>query len=194
MNGVTVEYRTPEGDVRGAQARVIDFDVAGHNDWLSVNQFSVTESKHSRRPDVVLFVNGLPLAVLELKNAADEGATIWTAFQQLQNYKTEIPALFAPNGVLVASDGVEARVGTLSAGRLVWHLLLFFVGSVAMRGAGCTYNDLVDHEIDNAVARTRSRPLPSGRVTRCGLPLRKGSNVVVPCVGTVMPLTRLSAS
>src|SRR5882724_9924240 len=117
VSGVTVEYRTCEGSVRGAQARVIDFDEPRSNDWLAVNQFSVTENKHSRRPDVVLFVNGLPLAVLELKNAVDEDATIWTAFQQLQTYKAQIASLFAPNGVLVVSDGVEARVGTLSAGR-----------------------------------------------------------------------------
>ncbi|MFN3614581.1 MAG: type I restriction endonuclease subunit R, partial [Rubrimonas sp.] len=117
VNGVTVEYRTREGEVRGAQARVIDFDEPGGNDWLAVNQFSVTENKHSRRPDVVLFVNGLPLAVIELKNAADEDATIWTAFQQLQTYQAEIQSLFATNGVLVVSDGVEARVGALGAGR-----------------------------------------------------------------------------
>ena len=117
VDGVTVEYRDADGTIRGAQARVIDFDDPASNDWLAVNQFSVTENKHSRRPDVVLFVNGLPLAVLELKNAADEDATIWTAFQQLQTYKAEVPSLFAPNAVLVVSDGVEARVGTLSAGR-----------------------------------------------------------------------------
>ena len=117
VNGVTVEYRTREGEVRGAQARVLDFDDPAGNDWLAVNQFSVTENKHSRRPDIVLFVNGLPLAVLELKNAAGEDATIWTAFQQLQTYQVEIPSLFAPNGVLVISDGVEARVGALGAGR-----------------------------------------------------------------------------
>ncbi|MCG3133385.1 MAG: hypothetical protein HMLKMBBP_00542 [Planctomycetes bacterium] len=117
VRGVTVEYRTLEGEVRGAQARVIDFDESTNNDWLAVNQFSVTESKHSRRPDVVLFVNGLPLAVLELKNAADEDATIWTAFQQLQTYQAEIPSFFALNALLVASDGVEARVGALGAGR-----------------------------------------------------------------------------
>ena len=123
-DGVTVEYRTREGEVRGAQARVLDFDDPAGNDWLAVNQFSVTDlpagqagNKHSRRPDIVLFVNGLPLAVLELKNAADEDATIWTAFQQLQTYQAEIPSLFAPNGVLVVSDGVEARVGALGAGR-----------------------------------------------------------------------------
>jgi len=117
VNGVTVEYRTGEGELRGAQARVIAFDDPAGNDWLAVNQFSITENKHSRRPDVVLFVNGLPLAVLELKNAADKDATIWTAFQQLQTYKAEIPSVFSTNAVLVISDGVDARVGTLTAGR-----------------------------------------------------------------------------
>jgi len=117
VNGVTVEYRVREGELRGAQARAIDFDEPASNDWLAVNQFSVTENKHSRRADVVLFVNGLPLAVLELKNAADQDATIWSAFQQLQTYQVEIPSLFAPNGVLVISDGIEARVGALGAGR-----------------------------------------------------------------------------
>ena len=117
VDGVTVEYRDAEGAIRGAQARVIDFDDAASNDWLAVNQFTVAENKHTRRPDVVLFVNGLPLAVVELKNAASEDATIWTAFQQLQTYKAEVPALFATNAVLVVSDGVEARAGTLTAGR-----------------------------------------------------------------------------
>jgi type I restriction enzyme, R subunit len=117
VDGVTVEYRIAAGDIRGAQTRVMDFDRVDANDWLAVNQFSVMETKHSRRPDVVLFVNGLPLAVLELKNAVDENATIWSAFAQLQTYKTEIPSLFATNALLVISDGVEARVGTLTAGR-----------------------------------------------------------------------------
>jgi type I restriction enzyme R subunit len=117
VEGVTVEYRAPDGAIRGAQARVLDFDDPRNNDWLAINQFTVTENKHARRPDVVLFVNGLPLAVMELKNAADEDATIWTAFQQLHTYKAELPSLFAFNEVLLASDGVEARVGTLTAGR-----------------------------------------------------------------------------
>ncbi len=95
VDGVTVEYRDADGSIRGAQARVIDFDDPAGNDWLAVNQFSVVENKHSRRPDVVLFVNGLPLAVLELKNAAAENATIWSAFQQLQTYQAEVPSLFA---------------------------------------------------------------------------------------------------
>jgi len=77
----------------------------------------VVENRHSRRPDIVLFVNGLPLAAIELKNAADADATIWTAWQQLQTYQAEIPSLFAPNAVLVVSDGLEARVGPLGAGR-----------------------------------------------------------------------------
>ena len=117
VDGVTVEYRAPDGQIRGAQARVIDFDRVEANDWLAVNQLTVAESRRTRRPDVVLFVNGLPLALVELKNAADEGATIWTAFQQLQTYKAELPSLFATNELLVVSDGVEARIGTLTAGR-----------------------------------------------------------------------------
>jgi len=117
VNGATVEYRDADGTIRGGQARVIDFDDPTNNDWLAVNQFTFIENKHTRRPDVVLFVNGLPLGVLELKNAASGNATIWSAWQQLQTYKTEIPSLFACNAVLVVSDGVQARVGTLTAGR-----------------------------------------------------------------------------
>ncbi|MDZ4800144.1 MAG: type I restriction endonuclease subunit R, partial [Bryobacteraceae bacterium] len=117
VDGVTVEYRDASDEIRGAQVRVLDFDRVDANDWLAVNQFTVAENKHTRRPDVVLIVNGLPLAVLELKNAAAENATIWSAFQQLETYKAEVPALFATNALLVISDGVEARVGTLSAGR-----------------------------------------------------------------------------
>jgi type I restriction enzyme R subunit len=117
VDGVTVEYRDADGGIRGAQARVIDLDNPSNNDWLAVNQFSVVENKHARRPDVVLFVNGLPLAVLELKNAVAESATIWSAFQQLQTYQAEVPTLFAPNALLAVSDGVEARVGAVGAGR-----------------------------------------------------------------------------
>jgi type I restriction enzyme R subunit len=108
VDGVIVEYRARDGRIRGAQARVIDFSDAGENEWLAVNQFTVSENKHTRRPDVVLFINGLPLALLELKNAADEDATVWSAFQQFQTYKAELPTLFAYNALLVASDGIEA--------------------------------------------------------------------------------------
>ena len=117
VDGVTVEYRSDNGPLRGAQVQVIDFDEPANNNWLAVNQFTVVESTHERRADVVLFVNGLPLAVIELKNPADEGATIWTAWQQLQTYKAELPTLFAFNAALIVSDGVEARIGTLTAGK-----------------------------------------------------------------------------
>ena len=117
IEGVTVEYREKEGRVRGAQGQVIDFDAYNTNDWLAVNQFTVTENRNTRRPDVVLFVNGLPLGVIELKNPADEDATIWTAWQQLQTYKAELPTLFSMNEALMVSDGTEARIGTLTSGR-----------------------------------------------------------------------------
>ena len=117
VDGVTVEYRRKDGSIAGAQAQVIDFDKADNNDWLAVNQFTVAEGQHVRRPDVVLFVNGLPLAVIELKNPADENATIWSAYQQLQTYQAQIPTLFATNAVLLVSDGVQARIGALGAGK-----------------------------------------------------------------------------
>jgi type I restriction enzyme R subunit len=117
VDGVTVEYRRKDGSIAGAQACVIDFDDPGNNDWLAVNQFTVADGQHSRRPDLVLFVNGLPLAVIELKNAADEDADIWSAFRQLQTYQAQIPALFTTNAVLVASDGTQARLGSLGAGK-----------------------------------------------------------------------------
>jgi type I restriction enzyme, R subunit len=117
VDGVTVEYRRRDGSIAGAQARVIDFDTVANNDWMVVNQFTVSEGRHTRRPDVVLFVNGLPLAVIELKNSADENATVWSAFQQLQTYQAQLPALFTANAVLLASDGVQARIGSLGAGK-----------------------------------------------------------------------------
>jgi type I restriction enzyme R subunit len=117
VDGVTVEYRRKDGSIAGAQARVIDFDDPDNNDWLAVNQFTVSDGQHIRRPDVVLFVNGLPLAVIELKNTADENATVWSAFQQLQTYQAQIQSLFATNTALVVSDGVQARIGTLGVGK-----------------------------------------------------------------------------
>ncbi|MCC6153172.1 MAG: type I restriction endonuclease subunit R [Candidatus Hydrogenedentes bacterium] len=117
VDGVTVEYRTGDGSIRGAQAQIIDFQNPANNYWLAVNQFGVIENKHSRRPDIVLFINGLPLVLIELKNAADENASVWTAFQQFQTYKAELPTLFSFNALLMVSDGVQARVGSLTAGR-----------------------------------------------------------------------------
>jgi type I restriction enzyme, R subunit len=117
VDGVTVEYRRKDSSIAGAQARVLDFDVPGNNHWLALNQFTVSEGQHTRRPDIVLFVNGLPLAVIELKNPTDEDTTIWSAYQQLQTYQAQIPSFFVTNAALVVSDGVQARIGTLSAGK-----------------------------------------------------------------------------
>ena len=117
VNRVPVEVRRPDGSIGTELIRALSFDDPEANDFLAVNQFRVTESGHTRRPDIVLFVNGMPLAVIELKNAADENADVWKAFNQLQTYKLQIPSLFAHNVALVASDGVQARIGTLTAGR-----------------------------------------------------------------------------
>ena len=117
VDEVPVEYRDDDGTLRGDAARVLDFEDPTNNDWLAVNQFTVVENKNERRPDIVLFVNGLPLGVIELKNPADEDATIWTAWQQLQTYKAELPTLFSFNELLIVSDGTDARLGTLTAGR-----------------------------------------------------------------------------
>ena len=105
-----------DGSIRGDQAKVVDFDNPWNNDWLAVNQFTVTESGHERRPDIVLFVNGLPLGVIELKNPADPDATVTSAWNQLQTYKSELPTLFSMNEAMIVSDGYEARMGTLTAG------------------------------------------------------------------------------
>lgn len=116
-NGVEVEIRRTEGRIAGATAWLVDFDHLENNDWLVVNQFAVIENGHSRRPDVVVFLNGLPIAIFELKNPADEKATIWAAHQQLQTYQAEIPVLFRSNELLVISDGTEARLGCLTSHR-----------------------------------------------------------------------------
>jgi type I restriction enzyme, R subunit len=116
-DGVEVEYRRKDGSIAGDRVHLTDFDNLDNNDWLAVNQFTVIEGQHNRRADIVIFINGLPLAVIELKNAADENATIWEAFKQLQTYKQEIPSLFHYNEVLVVSDGLQARMGSLTANK-----------------------------------------------------------------------------
>jgi len=116
-DGVEVEYRRPDGSIAGDHCRVVDFENPENNDWLALNQFTVIEGQHNRRADVVVFVNGLPLGVLELKNPAGEEATVQAAYKQLQTYKEQIPSLFAYNEVLVASDGLEVRIGSLTAGQ-----------------------------------------------------------------------------
>ena len=117
VEGVPVEYQRPDGSIGGDLVNVLDYDNPENNEFLAVNQFTVVEDRHERRADVVLFVNGLPLAVMELKNTATESATIWSAFNQLQTYKQQIPSLFAYNQAMVISDGLQARIGTLTANR-----------------------------------------------------------------------------
>jgi type I restriction enzyme R subunit len=125
-DGVDVEYARPDGSTKHDKAWLVDFSDAPANDWLVVNQFTVIEGQHNRRPDIVVFVNGLPLGLIELKNAADEDATIWSAYAQLQTYKADIPSLLAYNAALVVSDGLQARMGSLTANQewfKVWRTI-----------------------------------------------------------------------
>ena len=125
-DGVAVEYPRPDGSIAGDHVRLVDFADVLANDWLAVNQFAVIEGQHHRRPDIVVFVNGLPLGLIELKNAADEDATIWSAYAQLQTYKAEIPSLLNYNAALVLSDGLQARIGSLTANQewfKVWRTI-----------------------------------------------------------------------
>lgn len=114
VNGVDVEYRK-DGRIVGDKVWLFDFEKVNENEFLAVNQFTVIENNINRRPDVVIFVNGLPIAVIELKNPADENATIFTAFKQFQTYKHQIPSLFKFNEILVASDGFDAKAGTITS-------------------------------------------------------------------------------
>ena len=105
-----------EGHERGDIVWLIDFEIPGNNEFIVANQFTVIENNQNKRPDLVLFVNGIPLVVIELKNAADENASLQSAFRQLETYKRSIPGLFTYNALLVISDGLEAKAGSLSAG------------------------------------------------------------------------------
>jgi type I restriction enzyme R subunit len=114
VTGVPVQYQK-DGDTRGDFVRLIDWAEPANNEWLAINQFSIKGPHHTRRPDIILFINGLPLVLVELKNPADEKADIWKAFDQIQTYKEQIPDVFHYNEVLVISDGTEARLGSLSS-------------------------------------------------------------------------------
>jgi type I restriction enzyme R subunit len=114
-DGVKVEFYGDDATIKGDLVRLINFDDPSANDWLAINQFTVIEGSSNRRPDVVIFVNGLPLGVIELKNPGTETATLAGAYNQLQTYKTQIPSLFRTNAVLITSDGLLARIGSLTA-------------------------------------------------------------------------------
>lgn len=114
VGGVPVEYQK-DGETRGDLVRLIDWSDAARNEFWAVNQFTIKGAHHTRRPDIILFINGLPLVLIELKNPADEAADIWKAYEQIQTYKEQIADVFQYNEVLVISDGSEARMGSLSA-------------------------------------------------------------------------------
>jgi type I restriction enzyme R subunit len=138
-----------EGNERGDIVWLIDFENPGNNEFVVASQFTVIENNQNKRPDLVVFVNGMPLVVIELKNAADENASIQSAFRQLETYKRSIPGLFTYNALLVISDGLEAKAGSLSAGfsRFMTWKIPDDVG--AMHGVG---------------ANTSFAPTPSGNV------------------------------
>ena len=115
VEGVDVEFRNADGQIVHDKVWLIDFANPEANEFLAVNQFTVEEGHFNRRPDVVVFINGIPLAVLELKNIADEQATIRKAFDQFQTYKAQIPSLFNSNALLVISDGHQAKLGTITS-------------------------------------------------------------------------------
>jgi type I restriction enzyme R subunit len=115
VEGVDVEFYSDDGTIRGDKVRLIDFDNLAANDWLATGQFTVVEGSVNRRPDIVVFINGLPLGVIELKAPGGENATLSGAHNQLQTYKAQIPSLFRTNAVLVTSDGITARIGSLTA-------------------------------------------------------------------------------
>ena len=114
-DGVDVSWMAEDGERHG-KVWLLDVEYPENNDWLAVNQFTVIENKRERRPDIVLFVNGLPLVVIELKNLGKEQATLKSAFNQLQTYKNEIPSIFVYNELLIISDGMQARFGTITSG------------------------------------------------------------------------------
>jgi type I restriction enzyme R subunit len=116
-DGVPVEYRLADGNMRGSRARLIDYDRPQANEFFAVRQLMIKAGEKTRRMDLVVFVNGLPLAVVELKDPVNEQATIWTAYEQLREYHSAIPDLFVYNVAQVISDGIEARIGSLTADR-----------------------------------------------------------------------------
>src|SRR5947207_569124 len=125
-DGLPVEYRRDDGSIAGNHVRLIDFDNPDANDWLAVNQFTVIEGQNNRRPDIVIFINGLPLGIIELKIPEHTDKWFGAAYNQIQTYKQEIPSLMHYNEVTVISDGLEARIGSLTASQewfKVWRTI-----------------------------------------------------------------------
>src|SRR5690625_3827727 len=123
-DGIDVEYRTDDGRNATQKLWLFDWKNIYNNDFIAVNQFTVVEGQNNKRPDIVLFVNGIPLVVIELKNATDERTGITEAFRQIQTYKSTIPSLFNYNTLLIISDGINARVGSLTANEerfMIWR-------------------------------------------------------------------------
>lgn len=124
--GVDLEHRNRLGEISHDYVRLIDFNTLENNEFLAVNQFTIIENNKHRRPDIILFINGLPIAIIELKNPTDEKATIESAHEQLKTYKNEIPTIFNYNELLVISDGTYAQAGTLTSPKewfLPWKTL-----------------------------------------------------------------------
>ena len=117
VNGIDVQYRRKDGSIKHDKVFVSDFNHIENNEFLAVNQFTIVEDKHERRPDIVLFVNGIPIVLIELKNPEDENATIWSAYRQIQTYLNEIPSIFRFNELCIISDGIDTRYGTITSPR-----------------------------------------------------------------------------
>ena len=117
VNGIDVEYRRKNGSIKHDNIFMFDFNHMENNEFLAVNQFTIIENRHERRPDIVLFVNGIPIVIIELKNPEDENATIWSAYRQIQTYINEIPSIFRFNEICIISDGIDSRYGTITSPR-----------------------------------------------------------------------------
>ena len=117
VNGLDIQYRRNDGSIKHDKVFLFDFDHTENNEFLAFNQFTIIENKHERRPDIVLFVNGIPIVIIELKNPEDENATIWSAYRQIQTYLSEIPSIFRFNELCIVSDGIDSRYGTITSPR-----------------------------------------------------------------------------
>jgi type I restriction enzyme R subunit len=117
VNGIDVQYRRNDGSIKHDKVFLFDFNHLQNNEFLAVNQFTIVEDKHERRPDIVLFVNGIPVVLIELKNPEDANATIWSAYRQIQTYLSEIPSIFRFNELCIISDGIDSRYGTITSPR-----------------------------------------------------------------------------